>query len=420
MFPQDDEVFNILLNAVSEGVLIVDEHQIIMEANESAKTLFGYGEKELLGKNLNILVPKQYRSNHGEHFEFFLKNHKKRQIGAGRNIYGERKDGSVFPAEIGLNTFSIYDKNFVMALIIDISARKGQEHKMQEFTSQLEKKIAKRTKRLNTTIKELKLVNLKLDEENKMRTDAQEKTKLALQKEKELNELKTKFLSLVSHEFKTPLSSILTSAILLGKYQLNEQQQKRDKHIKTITDEVHYLNNILNDFLSVEKLETGKVKYKYSNFKLSKVVNEAVYNSNMLLKEGQKIIYPENIDDYSLVQDEKILELALSNLIHNAIKYSPENTTIQVEAMQDKVNTTLRIIDYGKGIPENDQKNIFTPYFRAENVLNTQGTGIGLSIAKSHLENLGGTITFTSKENIGSTFILNIPNSGNYEKDIIN
>jgi len=420
MFPQDDEVFNILLNAVSEGVLIVDEHQIIMEANESAKTLFGYGDKELLGKNLSILVPEQYRGNHGEHFEWFMYHHKKRQIGAGQNIYGERKDGSVFPAEIGLNTFSIYDKNFVMALIIDISARKDQETKMQELTYQLEKKIAKRTKRLNTTIKALKLVNLKLDEENKMRTEAQEKTKLALQREKELNELKTQFLSLVSHEFKTPLSSILTSAILLGKYQLNEQQPKRDKHIKTITDEVHYLNNILNDFLSVEKLETGKVKYKYSNFKLSKVVNEAVYNSNMLLKEGQKIIYPEDIDDYSLFQDEKILELALSNLIHNAIKYSPENTSIQVEAIQDKENTIIKIIDYGKGIPENDQKNIFTPYFRAENVLNTQGTGIGLSIAKSHLENLGGSITFTSKENLGSTFILNIPNSGNHEKDIIN
>ena len=412
MFPQDDELFNILLNAVSEGVLIVDENQIIIEANESAKALFGYGENELLDKNLNILIPKQYRPRHSEHFNWFIKNNEKRQIGIGSNIYGERKDGSVFPAEIGLNTFSIYDKNFALALIIDVSTRKAQESEMEKLTLQLEKKVEARTNEMNDMIKELKLVNRKLDKENKKRTKAQEKTKRALQKEKELNELKTKFLSLVSHEFKTPLSSILTSAILLGKYKLDEQQHKRDKHIKTITDEVHYLNNILNDFLSVEKLETGKVNYKYTTFKLSKVVNEAIYNSNMLLKEGQKIIYPENVDDYSLVQDEKILELALSNLIHNAIKYSAENTSIQMVVNQDKAYTTFKIIDHGIGIPEADQKNIFSPYFRAENVLNTQGTGIGLSIVKSHVENLGGTITFSSKENMGSTFILRIPNTG--------
>src|SRR5690606_28946007 len=109
-------------------------------------------------------------------------------------------------------------------------------------------------------------------------------------------------------EFKTPLSGILTSAMLLGKYKLTEQQEKRDKHIKTISDKVHYLNNILNDFLSIEKLETGKINYKFSTFKVSKVVNEVVYNANMLLKEGQEIKYPENIDDYSLFQDEKCLE----------------------------------------------------------------------------------------------------------------
>ena len=102
-----------------------------------------------------------------------------------------------------------------------------------------------------------------------------------------------------------------------------------------------YLNNILNDFLSVEKLESGKVNYKFTEFRLSKVINEVIYNANMLLKEGQKINYPENIDDISLIQDEKTIELALSNLVHNAIKYSPENTTIQLKVQQDQINTTF-------------------------------------------------------------------------------
>ncbi|WP_366512827.1 histidine kinase dimerization/phospho-acceptor domain-containing protein [Kordia sp.] len=132
--------------------------------------------------------------------------------------------------------------------------------------------------------------------------------------------MKTKFLSLVSHEFKTPLSSILTSSMLLGKYKLTEQQAKRDRHIKIISDKVHYLNNILNDFLSAEKLEKGKVNYKLSTFKVTKVVNEVVYNVNMLLKDGQQINYPKDIDGFSLYQNEKIIELALSNLVNNAIK----------------------------------------------------------------------------------------------------
>ena len=217
-------------------------------------------------------------------------------------------------------------------------------------------------------------------------------------------------MSLVSHEFKTPLSGILTSTMLLGKYKLAEQQEKRDKHLETITNKVHYLNNILNDFLSVEKLETGKINYNFQTFKLSKVVDEVIYNANMLLKGGQRIKYPEDIGELSLTQDEKTIELALSNLVNNAIKYSPENTEININIHQDKEYTNFKIIDKGIGIPKADQKNIFNRYFRAENALLTQGTGIGLNIIKSHLENLGGTITFESEENIGSTFTMKIIN----------
>ena len=128
------------------------------------------------------------------------------------------------------------------------------------------------------------------------------------------------------------------------------------------------------------------------------------------LKDGQKINYPENIDDISLYQDEKILELALSNLIFNAIKYSSENTIIDIEISQNKTTTIFKIKDNGIGIPIKDQKNIFNRYFRAKNVINIQGTGIGLNIVKDHLENLNGSITFISKEHKGSTFTIELPN----------
>lgn len=411
MFKEDQrKVFKILLGAVSEGVIIVDENQTIMEVNASAEQIFGYTREGLVGQPLNTLIPKNYHANHGGHFNQFMAKHERRQMGKGRDIYGKRKDGSIFPVEAGLNPFEINGKTFVMALIIDISDRKRQEHQIIELNNQLEKKVEDRTQSLHNIVEELKIANVELDNENKRRIKAEENTKIALKREIELNELKTKFLSLVSHEFKTPLSGILTSTVLLGKYKLTEDQEKRDKHLKTITSKVHYLNNILNDFLSVERLETGKVNYTFKTFKLSKVLNEVIYNANMLLKDGQNINYPDNIDDMSLHQDEKTLELSLSNIVHNAIKYSPEHTNIDIKISQNDKNTVFRIKDNGIGIPEAEQKNIFNRYFRAENVLNIQGTGIGLNIVKGHLENLGGTIEFTSKEHEGSVFKITLPN----------
>ncbi len=378
MLKTNQDVFEILSEAISEGILIVDENQIIIAVNSSTEEMFGYEKDELNNKPLETLIPKTYHKGHGQHFNNYYKHSEKRTMGKGRALFAARKDGSTFPVEVGLNPFTVSEKKYVMALAIDITERKN-------YTDKLEKTVIERTKQLTE----------------------------ALATEKELNDLKTKFLSLVSHEFKTPLTGILTSSMLLSKYKLAEQQDKRDKHINTINSKVHYLNNILNDFLSVEKLESGKVNYRFTEFRLSKVINEVIYNANMLLKEGQKINYPEDIDDMSLIQDEKTLELALSNLVHNAIKYSPENTTIQLKVKQDAINTTFIIIDNGIGIPENDQKNIFNRYFRAENALLNQGTGIGLNIVKTHLENLGGAISFESEENKGSTFTITIPTQPN-------
>ncbi|KJD33216.1 histidine kinase [Tamlana sedimentorum] len=407
----NNDVFNVLFDAVSEGVIVVNEQQKIVATNASAENMFGYSKHELLNQDLLVLIPKDYHHSHSDNVENFMAHKERRQMGHGRDLYGICKNGNAIPVEAGLNPLEIEGESYVMAIVIDISVRKKQEEELLRLNNKLEEEVKQRTKELRYTVDSLTIVNKELDEEIKKRIEAQGKTVKALKKEKELNELKTKFLSLVSHEFKTPLSGILTSAMLLGKYKLSEQQEKRDKHIKTITDKVHYLNNILNDFLSVEKLESGKIKYNYSNFNVSKIVNEVIYNANMLLKEGQVINYPENIDEYSMFQDEKTVELALSNLVNNAVKYSSENTIIDINIQQNDTTTTFIVKDNGIGIPKTEQKNIFNRYFRAENALLTQGTGIGLNIVKSHIENLGGSISFTSEENKGSEFIFKLPNT---------
>lgn len=370
---KEGAIFKLLSEAISEGVIIVNSKQEVVASNGAANDMFGYEIDELIGKPLQALIPRESHSTHGQHFEGYKKQPRKRQMGHGRDLYGAKKCGNSFPVEVGLNSIKTEDNTYVMAIILDITERK-------EYTKNLEETVEKRTAQL----------------------------KEALLKEKELNDLKTKFLSLVSHEFKTPLSGILSSANLLEKYSRTEQQDKREKHVKTIKSKVKYLDNILTDFLSVERIETGKVKYRFSHFPLSKVINEVIYDANMMIKDGQKINYPEDIDAINLSFDEKILELILTNLIGNAVKYSPENSTIDIAVfVEDEL--VIKIKDEGIGIPVKEQKYIFNRYFRASNALLSQGTGIGLNIVKSHLESLGGNITFRSKEHQGSTFTINIP-----------
>ncbi|MGB7784659.1 MAG: PAS domain-containing sensor histidine kinase [Salinimicrobium sp.] len=409
MFAQEHNVFNVLFEAASEGIIVVNESQQIVSSNLAADMMFGYEKGELQGKPLNTLIPTRYKAGHPAHFREFLDHSEKRQMGHGRDLYGVKKNGDEFPVEAGLNPFQLNGENFVMSLIIDISVRKEAQRQIKELNSELEAKIKIRTHELEENVEKLKNANHTLELEVKRRKEAENRIKAALQKEKELNELKTKFLSLVSHEFKTPLSGILTSVVLAGKYKLEDQQDKREKHLNTIKNKVHYLDNILNDFLSIERLESGKVSYKFSTFSLSKLVNEVVYNANVTLKSGQEIKYPRNIESITLQQDEKILELVLSNLLSNAIKYSPEDTLIKFEIEMEDGKIIFKVTDQGMGIPKKDQKHIFERYFRAENALLNQGTGIGLNIAKVHLENLGGKIYFDSKENQGTQFIVELP-----------
>jgi PAS domain S-box-containing protein len=391
-----------LFEAVAEGIVVVDENQTIIITNSTAEKMFGYQKDELNKKPLGVLIPQNYHKNHDSHFKNYYKKSSQRQMGQNRDLFGVHKNGAKIPVEVGLNPFEFGNKKYVMAMIVDITIRKEAEQKIKNLNTDLEQKIEIRTDELNKTVGSLK-------EEIKKRNKAESKLKKALKKEIELNELKTKFLSLVSHEFKTPLSGILNAAILIGKYSKTEMQPNREKHLATIKNKVDYLNRILTEFLSIERLDSGKVNYKFSNFKLSKVVNEVIYNANLLLKEGQRINYPINIDAIDLYHDEKILEIMMSNLLHNAIKYSSENSAIDIEIKIKDNWLILKIKDEGIGIPVEEQNHIFERYFRAENVLTLQGTGIGLNIVKGHVDKFGGDISFISAKNLGTTFTVKLP-----------
>lgn len=493
---EENDIFKILSEAVSEGILIVNDKQQIVASNSVANQMFNYPDEALNGKPLEILLPESAISHHGNYFKGFIEKGQKRSMGLGLDLRGIRKDGSEFPLEIGLNPFKLLRKKYVMALVVDISERKKAEqiighwfnifneslneiyvfdsetyaflnvnrgaqlnlgHQIEElkqmsildimteltkegFTKHLRPLVQNKSDKIEfetihlrkdgtTYPVEVHLQLSSLDKkqvgvaialditERKNYTEQLERTVKertqqlteALKKEKSLNELKTKFLSLVSHEFKTPLTSILTSITLLSKYKESHQQEKRDKHVDTIKSKVKYLDNILSDFLSIERLEKGQVRYNPVTFPLSKLINEVVYSANSLLKEGQRIIYPQRIDEITVTFDEKILALSLTNLLHNAIKYSPENSEIELAVAQTDEFLNIQVIDQGIGIPKDEQPYVFDRYFRASNVLTTQGTGIGLNIVQQHMTNLGVKVSFESEEGKGSKFSIYIP-----------
>lgn len=238
----------------------------------------------------------------------------------------------------------------------------------------------------------------------------EQEMKKQLEKEKELNEMKSRFVSMASHEFRTPLTTILSSASLISKYPLTVDNDKRIKHINRIKSSVQNLTEILNDFLSISKLEEGKITSHPIEIELVPFVEEILTEMNSVVKKGQQIIYNHsNTDSAIIFQDKQLLKNVLINLTSNAIKYSDEGKNIHISTEISESMMTLKIKDEGIGIPESDQEHLFERFFRSDNATNIQGTGLGLNIVKKYVELMNGNITFASELNKGTTFIVKLP-----------
>ncbi|GAA4829820.1 sensor histidine kinase [Algivirga pacifica] len=233
--------------------------------------------------------------------------------------------------------------------------------------------------------------------------------KKALQREKELNELKSRFVSMASHEFRTPLSTILSSASLIARYPEAHQQEKRDKHIERIKSSVNNLTQILNDFLSLSKMEEGKTMLHLSTFELSQEVQSICEEMYAVKKIGQSINYQHEGEEIICRSDKQVIKNILINLLSNAIKYSSAGKTIWVRTHQKGDHLCLSVKDEGIGIPKSEQGHLFERFFRAENATNIQGTGLGLHIVKKYVDLIKGDISFDSQLDEGTTFKISLP-----------
>ncbi len=251
--------------------------------------------------------------------------------------------------------------------------------------------------------------------------NVQEGLAKALKVEQELNTLKSRFVSMASHEFRTPLSAILSSAILIGKQNEPGKEERREKHVARIRTHVKHLVVILNDFLSLSKLEEGKVQAKPQSFELIQFCKIMIDEIESTKKDGQTIQFKHAAVETQVFLDPKLLNHILVNLMSNALKYSDEGQEVVLELEQDGETVIFNIKDKGIGIPEQEQQHLFERFFRAENVTNIQGTGLGLHIVKQYVEMMQGYVSFSSKRGKGSTFIVQLPiNLEQHEKSINN
>jgi PAS domain S-box-containing protein len=496
-------LYEVLFESIQEGLVLVNDRGVIILSNPTCTKLFGYTEDELIGENIEILVPAQQRTKHHEVRTEYHKEPKQRGMAMARNLNGQRKDGTLFPVEVSLNPFVDIEsgKNYVAALVSDVTIKRESEDKLIEFAQNLEVKVEERTKELwqseqlyksiarnfpggvisifdrslrylfaegqglfelgietadligqdyisrmdgSTAVKvknnlekvfqgeqlsfEVEvgkftyLINAVPLVDNDGKIDRilvveknitpQKQAEIRLQKnfekERELNEMKSRFVSMASHEFRTPLTTINSSAGLIQNYLDKGMLDKTPKHIERIRNSVRNLTSILNDFLSIEKLESGKININLIECNLCDIITEVIEEFDQLKKRGQKIEI-NGSNELIILIDHSLIKNILINLISNALKYSPENGKVRVSFTDYENNILLEVSDNGIGIPESDKLKMFERFFRAANVTNIEGTGLGLTIVKRYLDLLGGKIDFESEEGKGTTFKLIIP-----------
>jgi two-component system, LuxR family, sensor kinase FixL len=384
----------IIENAI-DGIIVIDEDGYILLVNPSACSLFGYTTKELYGENIGMLMPPPDSDLHNEYLQRYRRTKQPHIIGIGREVMGQKKNRSLFPVRLAVSEVKYYGKSGYVGIIHDVSLEKEAEMKLQQHNSELESVIDERTRFLQNMVQTLE--------------QTKEEVKASLSREKEFNQLKTRFVSMASHEFRTPLSSILLSASLVEHYYDRLDKGKIFLHLEKIKSAVNSLAEILNDFLSVEKIESGKLIAVRTNFDIKKLCGEIVEEMQMQAKSHQKIDYIHVGKVSTICLDNNLLRHCLINLISNAIKYSCGEKVIEVKTEVIKSKCRIVVKDNGIGIPKQDQVHLFEAFFRAQNTIDIEGTGLGLNIVKRYTDLMNGQISFESSENIGSVFTLTFP-----------
>ena len=405
---QEKDKFEALFQFASMGILVANAKAEILLVNNFLLKQFGYNTPdEVIGKPIETLIPVRYHSKHVHLRDHYIEDPHPRPMGLGKDLFAVKKDQAEFPVEVSLSSYTMGEEIFTIAFVSDITKRKEFENainsqreqlavtnkKIEELNNELEGKVELRTKQLQDTLAQLEL--------------SRDELTRALSKEKELSDLKSRFVSMASHEFRTPLSTILSSASLVAKYVETTEQDQRTRHINRIKSSVNNLTDLLNEFLSIGKIEDGKINANNQHFNLKELITtlcsemEGIAKSNQLFKymhTGKEMIF----------SDPALLRNIITNLFSNAIKFSSEGSVIKIGSNVSKDSIVLTVKDDGMGISAEDQQHLFERFFRGANVTNIQGTGLGLHIVSKYIEILDGEIAFESELEHGTKFTITL------------
>ena len=376
------------------GIIVCTQAGAIVSANQMAHQQFGYPAQTLLGHLIEELMP-----GAAGYYERLCNNYATRHPVATLNAYhheaeARHLDGTLFPVEVSLSCFSLDDELYTVSYVSDISSKKDSDQvlvahrlRVERLNTELEQKVADRTSALTSTLAELGK---------------------ALAAEKKLGDLKSLFVSLASHEFRSPLTVVLSSASLLAQYPALEQQPQRALHVERIRQSVHHLNNILEEFLSVARIEEGRILAHPERISVAALLLEVVADVQGLLKAGQTIVREVSCPG-PVWLDASLLRKIIVNLLTNALKYSGENAVVTLRVDCRNNVFTLVVLDHGIGISAADQTHLFERFFRARDVAYVPGTGLGLYIVAKYAEMMGGTIDLHSTLDVGTTVTLRVP-----------
>ena len=375
--------FRKLLEAAPDAILEVNPDGRIMLLNEAAERMFGYSRGELLGSNVENLVPAAMRGGHAQHRASYASHPKTRPMGTGLELQGQRKDGSLFPVEISLSPNWIEGSLHVIASVRDITERKHVEGRIQALREQYTAELTAKNEQLEARNQEVERAN----------------------------RLKNEFLASMSHELRTPLHTIIGFSELLTEQLEGPLNPKQHRFVGHILQDARHLLELINEILDISKIESGRVELKREEFDFGQCIDEVL--AGIQQHAAAKNIRLENRNSFhaNLYADRVRIKEVFYNLLNNAVKFTPEGGRVWVESTADSKQLQVLVCDTGIGIAKNEQSAIFDKFYQIQNAMGhaREGTGLGLAITKHLVEIHQGSISLESRPGQGSKFKVTFP-----------
>lgn len=359
------QLLQAILDNLVDGILTFNEQGEIQSVNRAGAYIFGYDAEQIVGQNIRALVPSLAKQETNDDFKVLLESLK----GLGDELEGQRKDGSRFPIYFTINEVQLDHHRLYTATIQDFTERKFMEKQVWD----------------------------------------KERLNIELEKERELRDLKNRFISMMSHDLKTPLAAIRLASSMLRNYGDRSSPEEKQESYDTIDQQVEHLTEMINDVMTISRQDFTGAELDRQIIDLETYCRDIIEELQLAYRMKRSLNFSGTDRRIEALIDTKLMRRALTNLLTNAIKYSPDGAPVQMELAYADCQAIIKVIDHGIGIPAQDLPRMFEPFNRASNVGSIQGTGLGLAIAMQAVELHGGTIQLESVVGKGSTFTITLP-----------